>query len=98
MNLSDKTIQDYEKIEKAKIKRTLDEIYKARSKLVHEGKRLPASIMIGHFRRLPFDAFGELIGQTPDAKDVSSTIKLPPFITLERLASYTLVEFLRKQA
>lgn len=94
---SEKIINDYEKIDRNKLKRTLDEIYKARSKLVHEGKRLPASILIGHFRRFPSNAFGELMEQISDAKDDSSTIKLPPFITLERLVSYTLVEFLRKQ-
>jgi hypothetical protein len=94
---SEKVIREYEKIEKTKLKRTLDEIYKARSKLVHEGKRLPASIMIGHFRRLPFDAFSELIEQASEARDASLTIKLPPLITLERLVSYTLVEYLRRQ-
>ena len=89
---SDKTIQEYEKINRNKIKKTLDEIYKARSKLVHEGINLPSNIVLGHYRYLPFDAFSESMTTTSEHKPVG----IPPLITLERLVSYTLVEFLNR--
>lgn len=93
---SDKTIRDYEKIERIKLKKTLDEIYKARSKLVHEGKRLPSTIMIGHYQKIPIDTFAEIMAHKDKSKN-NVAVNLPPFITLERLVSFTLVEFLGKQ-
>lgn len=90
--LSDKTLQEYEKINRKKLKKTLDEIYKARSKLVHEGINLPPNIVLGHYRYLPFDAFSESLATTGEHKPFG----IPPLITLERLASYTLVEFLNR--
>ena len=92
---SDKTIQEFEKIDRnrKKLQKTLDAIYTARSKLVHEGKKLPASIVLGLYRYLPFDAINEAITTTSEHKSFG----IPPLITLERLVSYTLVEFLNRK-
>lgn len=85
---SDKTIQEWEKIEKTNFKKVLSKIYDVRSSLVHEGIRLPANITIGHFRKIPSEAFHELM----------STPKIPPLLTFERLVSYSLIEFLKASA
>ena len=84
---SDTTIQDWEKIEKQSLKGVLRDIYNARSKLIHEGLRLPASIVVGHFQWLPIEAI-ETLGEGT---------QIPPLLTFERLVSYSMVEFLRKQ-
>jgi hypothetical protein len=95
---SDKTIQEWERIDKASLKDTLDSIYGARSKFVHEGVRFPASIVIGHFRRVPWGAFDELL-ETKSADPMGEEVFLdvPPLLTFERLVSYSLVGFLSKQ-
>lgn len=95
---SDKTIQEGERIDTSRLKDTLDSIYSARSKFVHEGVRFPTSIVIGHFRRLPWGAFDELL-ETRSADPMSEELFLdvPPLLTFERLVSYSLVEFLNKQ-
>jgi hypothetical protein len=85
---SDITVHQWERIEKADLKRTLRNIYDARSRLVHEGIRLPKSIVIGHFRSVPPEAVAEMTQRLPP---------LPPLITFERLVSYSMIEFLRKQ-
>lgn len=85
---SDTTIGQSERIEEADLKRTLRNIYDARSRLVHEGIRLPESIVVGHFRSVPLGAAAEMT-QLP--------LPLPPLITFERLVSYSMVEFLRKR-
>ena len=46
---SETTIQKWEKIEKNSLEKVLRSIYKERSKLVHEGIRLPQSIVLGLF-------------------------------------------------
>ena len=84
---SDTSIQDWEKIEKESLTRMLRDIYNARSKLIHEGIRLPASIVVGHFQRLPIEAIETL----------EEGLQIPPLLTFERLVSYSMVEFLRKQ-
>jgi len=84
---SDITIQEWEKIEKRKSSKVLRDIYTARSKLIHEGIRLPSSIVVGHFQWLPIDAIETL----------EEGLQIPPLLTLERLVSYSMVEFLRKQ-
>lgn len=89
---ADKSIQEWEKIEKGVIDKVLRSIYEARSKLIHEGARLPASILIGHFRRLPVDA-----SITSFREDMQTSTQIPPLITFERLVSYSIVEFLHKQ-
>jgi hypothetical protein len=91
---SDITIQDFEKAEKEDLKKALRAIYEARSGLVHEGIRLPESIMIGHFRRLPVGVLGEI---TPLGDQAKRKLKIPPLLTFERLVSYSMVEFLRKE-
>ena len=84
---SDTTIQEREKIEKESLAQVLRDIYTARSKLIHEGIRLPSSIVVGHFQWLPIDAIETL----------EEGLQIPPLLTLERLVSYSMVEFLRKQ-
>lgn len=78
------SIKDQEKIEKESLRKVLRSIYDARSMLIHEGIRLPASIVVGHFQWLPDEA----IEESP---------QIPPLLTFERLVSYSMVEFLRKQ-
>lgn len=85
---SDILISQWERIDKADLKRALRNIYGARSTLVHEGIRLPESIVVGHFRSLPSGAVTEMM-QLP--------LPLPPLMTFERLVSYSLVGFLRRR-
>ena len=82
---SDITIRQWERINKADVKRTLSKIYGARSRLVHEGKRLPESIVVGHFRSLPSGAVSEMM---------HPPLPLSPLMTFERLVSYSMVGFL----
>ena len=89
---ADTTIRDWEKIEKGSLNKVLQNIYEARSKFIHDGVRLPASIVIGHFRRLPVDA-----SITSVREDMKTSTQIPPLITFERLISYSIVEFLHKQ-
>lgn len=91
---SDIAINDFEKIEKVHLKRTLREVYDARSGLVHEGIRLPESIVIGHFRNLPVGVLGEM---TAFGNQTKRKPKIPPLLTFERLVSYSMVDFLRTQ-
>lgn len=90
------TIRDWEKIEKESLKKTLDNIYEVRSKLVHEGNPLPPSIVIGHFRRIPWEAVDHLMEITSSGKP-TGTLEIPPLLTVERLFSYCMVEFLSKK-
>lgn len=83
---SDIAVRPWERISQAELEIRLRDIYEARSKMIHEGIRLPESIMVGHCRLLPAEA---AIGSTRPV--------IPPLITLERLVSYSMVEFLRKQ-
>jgi len=84
---SDISIWDLEKIEKENLTRMLRVIYNARSKLIHKGIRLPASIVVGHFQWLPTEAIEIL----------EEGLQIPPLLTFERLVSHSMVEFLRKQ-
>jgi hypothetical protein len=90
---SDKTIQDFEKIEKEDLRGALRAIYAARSKLVHEGIRFPASITLGHFRRLPPEVLAEMSPLM--SNQTKMKLKVLPLLTFERLVSYSMVEFLR---
>jgi hypothetical protein len=94
---SDKSIHDYEKINRSNLKKILDGIYDARSKLVHEGVRLPSSIVLGHFKKIPGEALDEMWGLKLATKKSNGVLPIPPLITFERLTSYTLVEFLNRQ-
>lgn len=91
---ADFTIQDFEKIGKEHLKRSLRYVYDARSELVHEGIRFPESIVIGHFRRLPVGVLSEM---SPFGNQGKGKPKIPPLLTFERLISYSMVEFLRRQ-
>lgn len=94
---SDKTIQEWEKINRDELSIVLDRIYGARSKLVHEGIRFPGSIVTGHFRNVPWDAFTEVMGsRLDDPHNEQQFLDVPPLLTFERLVSYALVEFLSK--
>ena len=87
---SETTIQKWEKIEKNSLEKVLRSIYKERSKLVHEGIRLPQSIVLGLFRMIPTEVTAEVVntGWLPE---------IPPLLTFERLVSYTMTGFLYKQ-
>ena len=50
---SDLSILDFEKFEKKQLKKALQKVYQARSRLVHEGIRFPGNIILGHFSRIP---------------------------------------------
>jgi len=88
----DLSIKKYEKIEIESLKNVLRNVYKARSRLIHEGIRLPASIVVGLFKQLPPEAF-----ITSIREEKQTTQQVPPLLTFERLVSYTIVEFLNKQ-
>jgi len=93
---SDITIQEWEKLKKESLTRVLRDIYTARSKLIHEGIRLPASIVGGHFSRIPIEAIDEITQLSHEGQTEYSP-PIPPLLTFERLVSYSMVEFLRKQ-
>jgi hypothetical protein len=92
---SNLAIQEWEKIEKGNLRQVLRKIYDARSNLIHRGIRLPASIVIGHFSRIPVEALNETMTASMDPS--KPLLQIPPLITLERLVSYSMVEYLRKQ-
>jgi len=78
-----------EKIEKVKLKQVLNDIYTARSQLIHEGIRLPQSISFG-LSLISVEALTEVTR-------TSHFLEIPTLLTFERLVSYSMVEFLRKQ-
>lgn len=90
---SDSTLQEYEKIDRKELRRTLRNIYNARSSLIHSGIRFPASIVSGHFRLIPVEAMHEILGPTLAGK--KHRPDTPPLLTFERLTSLTLVNFLK---
>lgn len=89
------SLQKWERIERKELKPVLRNIYDARSRLIHEGIRLPSYISIGHFRKISAEAVTELLAVIINDKGETSR-KVPPLLTFERLVSYCLVEFLRK--
>jgi hypothetical protein len=91
---SETVIHEFEKIEKKDLKKALRTIYDARSRLVHEGIRLPESVVIGHFRKVPIGVLGEMMPFSSQAKQKPT---IPPLLTFERMVSYSMVEFLTKQ-
>lgn len=94
---SDKAIQQWERIDKKDLKQTLNCIYSARSKFVHEGARYPSSIVVGHFQQLPIQAVTEMLSTKADNPDGQERLlDVPPLLTFERIVSYTLVELLKK--
>ena len=96
-----KVISDLEKVDREKLNGTLNSIYQARSDLVHMGKPLPRSIVVGLYRGIPTEAFAAILnaslkkGQTGDQLS-SLKLEIPPLLTFERMVSYSMVEFLRK--
>jgi hypothetical protein len=95
---SDKTIQELEKIDRTSLKDTLDRIYSARSEFVHEGVRFPMSIVMGHFRRIPWAAVNELFDKRfTDSTSDEVFLDVPPLLTFERMVSSSLVGFLINQ-
>ena len=72
-------LEEYEKIDKANLGKTLRNVYNARSSLVHEGKRFPASIVVGHFAGIPAEALDEIMTAaknvvTPPAKPIDHLV------------------------
>jgi len=93
---SSTTLNDYEKIEKKDLEATLHNIYSARSNLVHQGMRFPASIVIGHFRQVPGAVVDELM-EMKLKQPSTSRPAIPPLLTFERLVSLSLVSYLMKR-
>ena len=85
-------IQDYEKIDRSRLRGILRALYNARSGLSHRGEPLPASIVVGLSDRIPVEATHELIRAAQGGED-----RIPPLLALERLVSYCLVEFLARR-
>jgi hypothetical protein len=97
---SDITIREWESIEEGNLMKVLGDIYAARSSLIHEGIRLPASIVIGHTRGIPIEALQEIAKATIEengTRKAPKTLPIPPLLTFERLVAYSMVEFLSKQ-
>lgn len=88
------SLKDWEKIEEKDLESVLKKVYEARSQLIHNGIRLPESIVIGHFRRVKAELMGELTERVIYKGEFG--LQIPPLLTFERLVSYSLVEFLRK--
>jgi hypothetical protein len=90
---SPQTITEMERVNRDHLEQALQNIYSARSRLIHEGTRLPKSIVFGLFRGLPTEAVVEI----QEREESKSHMKIPPLLTFERLVSYSMVEFLSKQ-
>lgn len=89
------SLQKWEKIGRKDLESVLKKVYEARSQLIHNGIRLPESIVIGHFRRVKAELMAELTERVIKHKGEFS-LQIPSLLTFERLVSYSLVEFLRK--
>jgi len=89
------SLRKWEKIERKDLKSVLRNIYDARSRLIHEGIRLPSYISIGHFPKISVETAAELTAVIIKDKGETS-LKIPPLLTFEKLVSYSMVEFLRK--
>ena len=90
---SPQTITEIERVNRDHLEQTLQNIYGARSRLIHGGTRLPKSIVFGLFRGLPTETVVEI----QEREESKSHMKIPPLLTFERLVSYSMVEFLSKQ-
>jgi len=88
------SLQKWEKIERKDLESVLKKVYKARSKLIHNGIRLPESIVMG-LRGVKAQLMAELTERVIKYKGEFS-LQIPTLLTFERLVSYSLVEFLRK--
>ena len=95
---SDMITQQWDKIQKDKLLKTLNRIYDTRSKFVHEGIRFPVHIVIGHFMKISNDAQNQLMTSMLEAGHPEDFfLDVPPLLTFERLVSYVMVEYLMKQ-
>ena len=95
---SEMTINQWEKIQKDNLSKILNNIYDTRSKLVHEGIRFPAHIVIGHYEQIPINAQNQMMASLLKAGQSDEFfLDVPPLLTFERLVSYTMIEYLRKQ-
>jgi hypothetical protein len=92
---SSKALNDYELIDKNDLEKTLKNIYAARSSFVHRGIRFPPTIVLGYFRRVPGAAFDELM-RNANKKSRKRRPAIPPLLTLERLVSESMVNYLIK--
>jgi hypothetical protein len=86
-------IEDYEKIDRLRLRQVLRAMYDARSALVHSGEPLPSTIVVGLGNRIPAEAAQELLrtalqGVTQD--------RVPTLLAIERLVAYSLTEFLSR--
>jgi len=93
---SDIRIRQWERIKAEDLTGAIDQIYEARSRLIHEGIRLPSSIVIGHFPSIPVEALEETMRITAEKNETRKAQHIPPLLTFERLVSYSMVEFLSK--
>jgi hypothetical protein len=91
---SPQTITEMERVNRDYLEQALRNTYDARSRLIHEGTRLPKSIAFGLSRGLPMEALAEMQEREESKR---SHMKIPPLLTFERLVSYSMVEFLSKQ-
>jgi len=91
---SPQTITEMERVNTDDLEQALRNTYDARSRLIHEGTRLPKSIVFGLSRGLPMEALAEMQEREESKR---SHMKIPPLLTFERLVSYSMVEFLSKQ-
>jgi hypothetical protein len=70
----------------------LRSVYDARSDFVHKGIRLPPSIVFGLMPSVSSVAGRDFFKHI----DETNTLPLPPFVTLERLVSYSMVVYLER--
>jgi hypothetical protein len=94
-----KKIEDLEKFDKSELKKILRNAYNARSRFVHSGDRIKAMIIVGHYNHYPVatlseiqQAYSELVGD-----DINYDSYIPPLLTLERLVSYSIVNFISSE-
>jgi hypothetical protein len=95
---SDKSIQPFEKFGKEDLWKKVRDIYNSRSQLIHEGKRLPPSIVMGHYTKVSPEALVDIFKKKEDGTVIGQEFPILPLLTFERLVSYSLVNFLKKQS
>ena len=77
-------MEEYEKIDRNSLGKALRNVYDARSKLIHEGVRLPESIVVGHYPGIPVEALDEMMqafqktrDQKPEQQSGSPSLQEP---------------------
>lgn len=96
---SDQSISNLEKIDRENLEQVLKDVYNARSRLIHEGKPLPKTIVIGLFPLLQIQVVSEIDKEIRKATRPGQQpmLPIPPLLTFERLVSYSMGDFLAKQ-